>query len=130
MRIEFRPTGVVEVETEYTKRLKARRSQYCLFGPIRIADIQAAAKLGGACLSLLLALHYRRTYTAKDDLTLPTSFLAEFGIDKSAKQRGLKRLEAAKLIDVKRIPGHSVVIQLTTRTRKRNDSRKNAALIF
>ena len=92
MQSEFRPTSVVEVQTEYARRLKARRAEYSLFGPIRIADIQAAAKLGGACLALLLALHYRRAYTAQDAVTLPSGFLAEFGIDKSAKQRALKAL--------------------------------------
>jgi DNA-binding MarR family transcriptional regulator len=115
MHSEFRPTSVVEVQTAYARRLKARRTEYSLFGPIRIADIQAAAKLGGACLALLLALHYRRAYTAQDAATLPTGFLAEFGIDKSAKQRALKRLEDAKLIDVKRVPGHTAVIELRAR---------------
>lgn len=119
MQLEFRPTSVVEVQTEHARGLKTRRAEYSLFGPIRISDIQAAAKLGGACLALLLALHYRRAYTSKDAATLPTGFLAEFGIDKSAKQRGLKRLEVAKLITVKRIPGHSAVVQLTARAKKR-----------
>ena len=39
--------SVVEVKTEYARRLNARRAEYSLFGPIRIADIQTAAKLGG-----------------------------------------------------------------------------------
>jgi hypothetical protein len=42
---------------------------------------------------------------------LPTGFLAEFGIDKSAKQRALRRLEGAKLINVKRVPGHTAVVK-------------------
>jgi DNA-binding MarR family transcriptional regulator len=120
MQLEFRPTSVVEVQTEYARRLKTRRAEYSLFGPIRIADLQAAAKLGGACLALLLALHYRRAYTTQEAVTLPTGFLAEFGIDRSAKQRGLKRLEAAKLVTVKRILGHSAVVQLTARAKKRS----------
>ena len=128
MQSEFRPTSVVEVQTEYARRLKARRAEYSLFGPIRIADIQAAAKLGGACLALLLALHYRRAYTAQEAVTLPTGFLAEFGIDKSAKQRALKRLEDAKLINVKRIPGHSAVVQLTAREKKKVAQRRGAEM--
>jgi hypothetical protein len=119
MQLEFRPTGVVEVQTEYARRLKTRRAEYSLFGPIRIADIQAAAKLGGACLALLLALHYRRAYTAQDAATLPTGFLAEFGIDKSAKQRALRRLEGAKLINVKRVPGHTAVVELRAKRKVR-----------
>ena len=119
METSFRPTSIVEVQTDYGRRLKASRAEYCLYGPIRIADIKAAAKLGGACLALLLALHYRRAYTAQEAVTLPSGLLAEFGIDKSAKQRGLKRLEEAKLINVKRIPGHTAVVQLTARGKKK-----------
>jgi DNA-binding MarR family transcriptional regulator len=118
MQTEFRPTSVVEVQTEHARRLKARRAEYSLFGPIRIADVQAAAKLGGACLALLLALHYRRAYTGAQSVTLPSGFLSEFGIDKSAKQRGLKRLEEAKLINVKRAVGHTVLIELRARLPK------------
>jgi DNA-binding MarR family transcriptional regulator len=119
METDFRPTSVVEVQTEYARHLKARRAEYCLFGPIRIADIQAAQKLGGTCLALLFAVHYRRAYTAREAVTLPSGFLAEFGIDKSAKRRGLKRLEEAKFINVKRVAGHSAVVQLTTRARRK-----------
>lgn len=119
MQPEFRPTSVVEVQTEYARRLNARRAEYSLFGPIRIADIQVAAKSGGACLALLLALHYRRAYTTQEAVTLPSGFLAEFGIDKSAKHRALKRLEDAKLIKVRRLPGHSAVVQLTARKKKK-----------
>ena len=118
MKLEFRPTSVVEVQTEYARRLKTRRAEYSLSGPIRIADIQAAAKLGGSCLALLLALHYRRAYTGEQSVTLPSGFLSEFGIDKSAKQRGLKRLEEAKLINVKRAVGHTALVELRARLPK------------
>ena len=119
METDFRPTDVVEVQTEHARRLKARRAEYSLFGPIRIADIQTAAKLGGSCLPLLLAVHYRCAYTASEAVTLPGGFLAEFGIDKSAKQRGLKRLEEARLINVKRAAGHTAVVQLTARAKRK-----------
>ncbi len=112
MHTEFQPTSVVEVKTVHSRRLKARRAEFSLFGPIRIADIQAASKLGGRCLALLLALHYRRAYTGEHSVTLPSGLLAEFGIDKSAKQRGLKRLEEAGLISAKRTAGHTTLIQL------------------
>ena len=126
MHPEFRPTSVVEVQTKYARRLKQRRAEYNLFGPIRIADVQTATKLGGSCLPLLLALHYRRAYTTQEAVTLPTGFLTEFGIDKSAKQRALKRLEDAKLIIVRRIPGHSAVVRLTARGKKKAVSGRGA----
>jgi hypothetical protein len=50
METGFRPTGVVEVQTEYSRRLKASRAEHYLYGPVRIADVRAASKLGGVCL--------------------------------------------------------------------------------
>jgi hypothetical protein len=122
METDFRPTRVVEVQTEYVRRLKASRAEHYLYGPIRIADVRDAAKLGGTCLALLLAIHFRRAVTGREVVTLPSSFLAEFGIDKNAKQRGLKRLEEAKLIYVKRIPGHTAVIELRAKRKARTPS--------
>jgi DNA-binding transcriptional ArsR family regulator len=78
--------------------------------------------LGGSCLALLLAIHFRRAVTESEAVTLPSGFLAEFGIDKSAKQRGLKRLEEAKLIDVRRIPGNTAVIELRAKRKARTSS--------
>jgi hypothetical protein len=115
METDFRPTKIVEVQTNYARRVKASRAKHYLYGPIRIADVRTAAELGGASLALLLAIHFRRAATGREAVTLPSGFLAEFGIDKSAKQRGLKRLEETKLISVKRIAGHSSVVQLTAR---------------
>src|SRR5258708_7475033 len=110
METDFRPTSVVEVETEYARRLKASRAEHYLYGQIRMDDIRAAIKLGASCLALLLAIHFRRAVTGQEAVTLPSDFLAGFGIDKSAKHRGLKRLEEAKLITVKRIPGNTAVV--------------------
>src|SRR5258708_22328374 len=117
MRTEFRPTSIEEVETETMRRLKASRAEHYLHSPIRMDDIRAAANLGGPCVALLVLIHFRRAVTGKEAVTLPGGFLAEFWIDKSAKQRGLKRLEEAKLITVERAVGHTAVIQLA---RKRN----------
>jgi hypothetical protein len=118
----FHPTGMEEVETEHMRELKARRAEHYLRGPIRIADIHAAAKLGPSYALLLLAIHHRGTVTGQSTMTLPSGYLADFGIDRNAKARGLKMLERAKLITVKRIAGHSAVVQLTTRKRKRRAS--------
>jgi hypothetical protein len=115
----FHPTAVVEVETDYMRDLKRRRAEHYLRGPIRISDIHAATKLGGSCLALLLATHHRITVTGREAITLPSQFLSDFGVSRNAKARGLKMLEAAGFITVKRVPGHSAVVQLTMRTRKR-----------
>jgi hypothetical protein len=123
METDFRPTGVVEVETEYARRLKASRAEHYLYGPIRIADVQAAAKLGGQCVTLLLAIHFRRAVTGQEAVTLPSGFLSEFGIGRGVKRRGLEGLEAAKLINVKRVVGHSAVIELRAKRKRRGRTR-------
>jgi hypothetical protein len=116
----FSPTGVREIETDYLRGLKERRSEHFLLGGhLRIADIQQAAKLGSSCLALLIAIHFRRDVTKQDAVTLSSGFLAEFGIDRNAKGRALRSLEAAKLVRVKRIPGKSALVQLTARKRTR-----------
>src|SRR5262245_56993145 len=119
MEASFRPTSIVEVLTNYGRRLKANRAEHYLYGPIRIADIKAAAKLGGTSLVLLLVIHFRRAVTGREAVTLPNTLLVEFGVDKSAKRRGLKRLEEAKIITVKRVLGNTAVIRLTTLVKRK-----------
>ena len=115
METDFLPTSVVEVQTDYVRRLKASQAEHYLRGPIRIVDIQAAAKLGGSSLAVLLAIHHRRVVTNQEAVTLPSGLLSEFGIDKSAKKRALQKLEAAKLIRVERAPGRTAVVELIAR---------------
>jgi hypothetical protein len=110
---------VEEVETEVMRELKARRAEHYLRGPIRWADIQAAAKLGGSCLALLIAIHHRATVTGYDVVTLPSGYLSDLGIDRMAKWRALKMLEAEKFIIVMRSPGNSARIKLNKRWLKR-----------
>jgi hypothetical protein len=114
----FHPTSIEEVETEHSRRAKAARAANYLQGPIRICDIQDATKLGGACLALLLAIYFRRDVIKQEAVTLPSGFLADFGIDKTAKSRGLKLLEQAKLINIKRAAGHTAVVELRAKKRK------------
>jgi hypothetical protein len=118
MEREFWPTSIVEVQTEHSRRLKASRATHYLYG-FRMDDIRTAIKLGGPCLALLCLIHFRRAVTGQGAVTLPSGFLAEFGIDRSAKLRGLKRLEEAKLIDVKTSIGRTALIELRARKRKR-----------
>ena len=116
--MDFRPTSVEEVETEYSRRLKASRAEHYLQSRIRIDDIRDATKLGGSCLALLLLIYFRRDVTREEAVTLPSGLLAEFGIDRSAKRRGLKSLEQVKLIKVKRTVGHTAAIELCKKKRR------------
>jgi hypothetical protein len=82
-------------------------------------DIQTAAKFGQPCLILLLLIHHRINVTRQDDVTLPSDFLRDFDIDRSAKWRGLKLLEKAKLITVKHEPGNSARVKLVARKKRK-----------
>jgi hypothetical protein len=111
METEFRPTKMVEIETKWSKQSGARRAaRYLVFPPLK--EMAAAAKLPGKALALLLLIHHRQRMLKKRQITLPSSLLAQFGIDRSAKSRGLHHLKEAGLIRVSITPGHSVLIEL------------------
>src|SRR5262249_4806924 len=56
---------------------------------------------------------YRRTHVCgSKTVTLPSTELAELGIDRSAKQRALAQLEAAELIRIEKAVGQSVKVTL------------------
>lgn len=127
METGFRPAEIVEVQTAALRRFRARQAERYLRGPIRMADIQAAAKLSGPCLALLLAIHYRHAITKQTVVTLPSGILSDFGIDKSAKRRALLRLESAKLIRVTRDPGKTAAVELMARPPPCRQGRLEAA---
>ena len=111
METEFRPTGVVEIETKWSKQFEARRAgRYLVLPPLK--EMAGAAKLPGKALALLLLIHHRQRMLKIRQVTLPSSLLAQFGIDRSAKSRGLHHLREAGFIRVSTTAGHSVLIEL------------------
>jgi DNA-binding MarR family transcriptional regulator len=111
METEFRPTRVVEIETKWSKQSEERGAARYLVLPL-LKEMAAAARLSGKALALLLLIHHRQRVLKKRQVTLPSSLLAQFGIDRSAKSRGLHHLKEAGLIRVSTTPGHSVLIEL------------------
>jgi hypothetical protein len=116
--MEFNPTGVVEVQTKYSKRLKPRRF-LMLNWRCDLEDMQAASRLGERCGTLLLAILHRRNITRSNEVTLPAGYLSGWGISRTSKLRALQTLEAAELIRVKRVPGHSAIVELRARRKPR-----------
>jgi len=99
METEFRPTRVVEIETKWSKQSEVRRAaRYVVLPPLK--EMESAAKLPGKALALLLLIHHRQRVLRKRQVTLPGSLLAQFGIDRSAKSRGLHHLREAGLIRI------------------------------
>jgi hypothetical protein len=105
-------TAAVEVQTDFLRQSKVRRTERFLKGPIPLRDISVAANLPGRCLALFLAIHHQIALTGKPIVTLPASLLRELGISRSTKARCLSALEQAKLVDVVRSKGKAARIQL------------------
>jgi hypothetical protein len=101
----------IELETEFTRRYNQRQSRF-LKGPIPMRQIEGAAKLSGKALAVFLAVHHRVALTGETSVSLPMSMLESMGVNKDAKARALLALEAAGLIAVERVPGHTARVQL------------------
>jgi hypothetical protein len=101
-----------EVETNLVRQSKIRRGERFLKGPIPLKDIATAACLPGRALALFLAVHHQTALTGKPIVTLPARLLADLGISRGAKSRGLQVLEKAGLVTVARSRGRAARIQL------------------
>jgi DNA-binding MarR family transcriptional regulator len=101
-----------EVETNLTRRSRVRRTERFLKGPIALPEIAAASRLSGKALAVLLAIHHQSNLTGKPSVTLPARLLADLGISRGAKSRGLQALEKAGLVTVARSRGRAAKIQL------------------
>lgn len=105
----------VEVQTDLLHKAKIRRGERFLKGPIPLRDIATAAKLPGRAVVLFIAIHHQTALTGKPIVTLPARLLAELGVSRTAKSRGLKHLEQSGLISVARSKGRAAKIQLHTK---------------
>jgi DNA-binding MarR family transcriptional regulator len=102
-----------EVETDLVRQAKIRRGERFLKGPIPMREIASAARLPGQALALFLAVHHQTALTGKPVVTLPARLLADLGISRGAKSRGLKSLEQSGLITVLQSKGRAARVQLT-----------------
>jgi hypothetical protein len=107
-----------EVETDLVRQSKIRRGERFLKGPIPLRHIATAACLPGQALPLFLAVHHQTALTGKPVVTLPARLLADLGISRGAKSRGLQVLEKAGLVTVARSRGRAARIQLRQTERR------------
>jgi hypothetical protein len=101
-----------EVPTSALRRVKQRRSESFLRGPIPIQLIGAVLELPRRPLPVLLAICHRTAITGQPWVTLPERVMAEFKFDRKVKSRALAEMERAGLIQVKRTPGRPVLVSL------------------
>ncbi len=109
----MRDVSETEVETVWTKKQRRKNLSRFLKGPIPLTALQHAARMPGKALALYLAIRHRADLTSTSTVSLPTSYLKVWGIDKDAKRRAIAALAQAGLIRiVDRRPGHTVVVAL------------------
>ena len=101
-----------EVVTDALVAARVRRAERFLKGPILMRDIATAARLSGQALALFLAVHHRTALTRKSTVTLPRDLMAQLGVSRDAKARGLRQLEASGLIRVERATGRAAKVTL------------------
>ncbi len=109
----MRNMGEIEVETAWVRKQRRRRAARFLKGPIKLDLLHRAAQLPGKALAVFLAVRHRADLRCSAKVTLPTNYLALWGVGRDAKSRALAALEGAGLIRiVDRQPGHSTVVAL------------------
>jgi len=109
-------TSILEREV-LTRASRARANRIAgrfLKGPIPLPEIAQAAQLPGRALALFLAIHHQTALTGKRVVTLPKTLLADLGIDKDSKSRGLKLLQSAGLVELEPVKGNAARVVLTS----------------
>jgi len=78
-----------------------------LKGPVPLAWLASSARLPGKTLHISVVLWFLAGLNNTRSVSLPSSVLRSFGVDRSAKRRALDWLEEAGLIMVERHPGRN-----------------------
>ena len=104
--------GELPIAIQTGPRPHKRATRHFLRGPIDLAWIQEAARLPGAGLHVGIALWYRAGFQESKTVSLNLSRLKDFGVERDAGSRALKRLEAEALVSVVRAPGKMARVTL------------------
>lgn len=80
--------------------------------PVRYDWLMAAAKLSGKSLHLALALSWLAGLAHSPKVKLTRSTMRRFSLSRDACYDGLRKLEAARLVAVWRLPGRSPMVIL------------------
>jgi DNA-binding MarR family transcriptional regulator len=89
-----------------------KKGERFLKGPIPLKWLCRAATKRGKTFHVAIALWHLASMKGGPTVSLPNPLLASFGVNRYAKSRGLKQLEAAGLVSVKRNPGRNPVVTI------------------
>jgi hypothetical protein len=112
-RLSWNPTNQ-PVESRIKERRVGPKHQSHKFlkGPVPLPWLMAAAQLPGKALAVGIALWFRSGLERSEKVTVPTTLLTLFGVNRHAKGRALLALERASLIAVERCHGKNPVVRL------------------
>ena len=109
---EDRSPDEVEVETQWVRAGRGRQKNRFLKGPVSLSDLHVAAQLPGHALHLYIATRHLCDLRRAQTVTLSSSYLKPWGLDRHAKRRALAALELAGLISVDRHRGRATRVTL------------------
>ncbi len=89
-----------------------RKGEHFLKGPVPLNWLAQAARCGGKALSVAIILWYRAGLKRSPTVKVPRWTADKFDLRRHAKTRGLKALEQAGLVRVKRQQGCSPEVTL------------------
>lgn len=112
--MEITSTSEREVQTRASRARANRIAGRFVKGPIPLPEIARAARLPGRALALFLAIHHQTALTGKRVVTLPKTLLADLGVDKDSKSRGLKLLQSVGLVELELVKGNAARVALTS----------------
>ena len=99
-------------EREIGSYRKTHKKRFFLKGPIPLDILQKVSALPGRCLHLYLAIRHRSDLLRDSFITLPSDYLASWGIGKDVKSRALRVLEKEGLAKVTRELGKSIRVSI------------------
>jgi len=83
-----------------------------LKGPIPLKWLATASKLPGKAFQIGISLWYLKGLKKNHEVKLTNVVLAEFGVKKDAKRRGLEALEEAGLVSIKRRKNKNPIVTI------------------
>jgi hypothetical protein len=89
-----------------------RPTEPVLKGPIPLAWLERAGRLPGKALAVALVLWYLAGLTGKRTVHICLTKSRRLGLTEASARRGLKALEGAKLVEVRRLPGRGLEVTL------------------
>jgi hypothetical protein len=95
-----------------------RPGEMFLKGPIPWAWLEVAGRLPGRALHVALTLWLRAGIERRAEVKLPLGRLRAMGVDRHAAARGVRALEDAGLITVRRSAGRAAAVTIQTAPEK------------